>query len=223
MTADQGTAGRAIRIVLVDDHVLFRDGTRRILETHPDFAVVAEAGTGPDGVRQVIQTQPDIVLLDVELPGPGVAETVRQLRSGAPRTRVVVLSMYDNPSLLSQLIKMGIRGYLLKSISHTELVANLRAVCADPDRLVLAVSQASLAGSAIGGGGLTQREHDVLVLTAAALSNAQITARLSLTEATVKRHLRGIFAKLGAVSRIDAVNKAIEAHIITGNERQGWR
>jgi DNA-binding NarL/FixJ family response regulator len=207
--------------VLIDDHMLFRDGIRRILEAHSDFVVVGEAGSGPQGVERVAQTLPDVVLLDVELPGPGVAETVRRLRASAPRTHVIILSMYDNSALLTQLIKIGIRGYLLKSISHTELVANLRAVCGDPNRLVLSVSQTSLAGSGIGAG-LTEREHEVLVLTAAALSNAQIAARLSLTEATVKRHLRGIFAKLGAVSRIDAVNKAIEAHLITGNERQGW-
>ncbi len=214
------TPSRPISVVLVDDHMLFRDGVRRILEAHSDIRVVAEAATGPEGVERVVQRRPDIVLLDVELPGPGPTETVKQLRLAAPGTRIIMLSMYDNSALLSQLISLGVRGYLLKSISHGELVMNLRAVCADETRLVLSVSPTSLAGAGQGANTLTPREHDVLVLTAAALSNAQIASRLSLTEATVKRHLRTIFTKLGAVSRIDAVNKAIAARLITGDERQ---
>jgi len=214
-------SGRRITVVLIDDHRLLRDGIRRILESQGAFSVIAEAENGTDGIDQVRRNRPDIVLLDVALPGPGVIETVHQLKAVSPQSRIVVLSMYDNGALVSRLLAIGVRGYLLKSISYDELLANLHAVYADPNRLVLSVSQQSLARSGVESK-LTTREHQVLVLTAAALSNAQIAARLSLTEATVKRHLRAIFAKLGAVSRIDAVNKAIEAHILSGNERQGW-
>lgn len=213
--------GPPITVVLIDDHRLIRDGIRRILESEGTFSVIAEAENSVDGVEQVRLNRPDIVLLDVALPGPGVIETTQQLKAVSPGSRIVILSMYDNGALVSQLLAIGVRGYLLKSISYDELLANLHAVYTDPNRLVLSVSQQTLALSGIESK-LTTREHQVLALTASALSNAQIAARLSLTEATVKRHLRAIFTKLGAVSRIDAVNKAMEAHILSENERQGW-
>ena len=215
MTGDQ-LALDVVRIVLIDDHVLVRDGVRQILQTTDDLTVVGEAGNGPDGLARVAETRPDLVLLDVEMPGPGVLEMTRRLRAVHPPVRVVVLSMYDDPALLADLVRLGIRGYFLKSISRSELVSNLRALYADDSRLLLSVSPQSLVGSGSPdpAAALTAREREVLVLTADALTNAQIAARLNLTEATVKRHLRNVFAKLGAVSRIDAVNKAVAARLI---------
>jgi len=209
---------RRIRLVLVDDHVLLRDGVRQILETDPAFSVVADAGTGDEGIARVSRTQPDIVLLDVQLPGPGPVETVRRMRAAAPHARIVLLTMYDDAMLLGQLIDLGIRGYLLKSISHAELLSNLHAIYRDPSRVVLSVSPRTLAG-ADAGAKLSEREIEVLELVAAAMTNAQVAGRLGLTEATVKRHVRNIFAKLDAVSRIDAVNKAIAARLIPDTER----
>ncbi len=208
-----------IRVALVDDHVLLRDGVRQLLDADPAFQVVAEAGTGEEGVAYVRQTQPDVVLLDVQLPGPGPVEVVRQMRMASPDSRIVMLTMYDDPTLLSQLVEEGIRGYLLKSISHAELLLNLQVIYRDPSRLMLTVSQQTLVGAG-SASTLSEREIEVLTLVAAAMTNAQIAARLSLTEATVKRHVRNIFSKLGAVSRIDAVNKAIAARLIPATERQ---
>jgi len=212
MTSD----GERVRVLLVDDHALFRDGIRGILEMQDGFVVVGEAGDSERALFLVAETHPDVVLLDVEIPGEKVTSTVRRVRLLAPDCRVIILSMHDGPRLLRELLALGIRGYLLKSISWHELVAAIRSSWADPSRVILSISPESLAGACEPASPLlSPREREVLELTAEAMSNGQIATRLSLTEATVKRHLHNIFAKLGAVSRIDAVNKARAASLIS--------
>lgn len=210
-----------ISVALVDDHALFREGLREILESTTDLAIAGEAGNSSDAVRLVRETRPNVVLLDVEIPGDDVLETVTRMRAFSPSTRIIILSMYDGPHLLTRLLAAGISGYLLKSIHRHELFAAVRSVHGDPGRVVLAVSRASLAqveGPAVGV--LTEKEKEILLLAAQALSNLQIARRLGLAEATVKRHMRNIFVKLNAVSRIDAVNKAIAASLIPAQIRR---
>ncbi|MBV9380509.1 MAG: response regulator transcription factor [Streptosporangiaceae bacterium] len=199
-------------ILVIDDHALVREGLCGILRTQQDMRVVGEAGDAVTAVALAAKEHPDIVLLDIEIPGGEVTETVRQIRDRSPRSRVIILSMYEGPQLVQALLAAGIRGYLLKSIHWQELVVAIRAVHADRDRVVLGVSQESLrhVRQGPGTGVLSTREQEILALVGQALSNNQIASRLYLTEATVKRHLRNIFIKLGAVSRIDAVNKAAE-------------
>ena len=209
-------ADRDIRIVIVDDHALFREGLREILEMQDDLSVVGEAGTSASAIALVGRERPDVVLLDVEIPGDEATTTVSRMQDLSPESQILILSMYDGPQLLRRLLAVGIRGYLLKSVHRQELIAAVRTVHDEPDRIVLAVSRESLAnmhGPATGT--LTEREREILELAAQALSNNQIAGHLTLTEATIKRHLRNIFVKLGAVSRIDAVNKAIAASLIT--------
>jgi DNA-binding NarL/FixJ family response regulator len=203
-----------ITVVVVDDHVLIRYGLREILQTQPDVAVVGEAGDSASAIDVVTRLQPSVVVLDVEIPGGDATDTVRMLRQCAPNTQVVILSMYDGPHLLQRLLALGIRGYLLKSVSRTEFLAAIRNACGDSGHVTLSVSRRSLAPTPTVRAELSRRELDVLTLAARAMSNAQIAARLYLTEATVKRHLSNIFAKLGAVSRLDAVNKAIAANFV---------
>jgi DNA-binding NarL/FixJ family response regulator len=205
-----GDSDDRITVLLVDDHALVREGLREILETQPDITVVGEAQDSATTVALAAKTQPDIVLLDVEIPGGEVTATVSQIRSRSPASRVMILSMYEGPQLVQALLAAGIRGYLLKSIHWQELVVAIRAIRADDDRIILGVSRESLNSvrQEPERGTLSARELEVLDLVAQALSNGQIASRLHLTEATVKRHLRNIFAKLGAVSRLDAVNKA---------------
>lgn len=211
---------RRIRVVLVDDHALLREGLREILDAQEDLTVVGEAKDSESAIAVVERTRPDIVLLDVEIPGSEAPVTVTRIRELSPESHVIILSMYDGPQLLRRLLSAGIRGYLLKSISREELVAAVRSVYDEPGRLVLAVSMESLANAQHGSAGvLTDREVEILELAAQALSNSQIGSRLGLTEATIKRHLRNIFIKLGAVSRIDAVNKAIDAALIADRRR----
>ncbi|ETK35449.1 response regulator transcription factor [Microbispora sp. ATCC PTA-5024] len=209
-------AGGGISIAIVDDHALFREGLREILEAQDDFQVVGEAGDSEGAVSLVERERPDVVLLDVEIPGDDATQTVTRMRAISPESQIIILSMYDGPQLLSRLLSAGIRGYLLKSVHRQELVSAVRSVRTEPDRLVLAVSRDSFAqvqgGSSVV---LSDREREILELAAQALSNYQIATRLTLTEATIKRHLHNIFTKLGAVSRIDAVNKALAASLIT--------
>ena len=218
MPADDRT-----RVLIVDDHMLVREGLRRILQAQDDMDVVGEAGDSAAAVAAAARERPDVVLLDVEIPGGEAAATVRKLREASPQSRVIILSMHEGPLLVQELLAAGIRGYLLKSIHWQELVLAIRTVHLDPDRVVLGVSGQSLrsAGQGAGDGAmaLSAREREVLGLVGEALSNGQIASRLSLKEATVKRHLRNVFVKLGAVSRIDAVNKATELGLFPSPRR----
>jgi DNA-binding NarL/FixJ family response regulator len=217
---DRTAADASISIALVDDHALFREGLREILESVGDMRIVGEAGDSAAAVTLVAGTRPDVVLLDVEIPGDEVTETVSRIRTMSPDTRIIILSMYDGPQLLSRLLAAGIRGYLLKSVHRHELIAAVRSVREDPSRVVLAVSRNSVAQvEAAAAPTLSDKELEVLQLAAQALSNSQIARRLGLAEATVKRHMRNIFVKLNAVSRIDAVNKALAASLIMPQSR----
>jgi DNA-binding NarL/FixJ family response regulator len=199
-------------ILIVDDHALVREGLREILETLEDMRVVGEAADSALTVTLAAEHKPDIVLLDVKIPGADVTTTVSQIRKYSPSSQIIILSMYEGPQLVQDLLAAGIRGYLLKSVHWQELVVAIRAIRADSNRVILGVSRESLRDVQQGPlpGILSGRDLEVLDLVAQALSNGQIATRLGLTEATVKRHLRNVFVKLGAVSRLDAVNKAKE-------------
>ncbi|WP_370383436.1 response regulator [Catenulispora sp. GAS73] len=210
-------------VVIADDHALFRDGVREILEAHDDIAVVGEAATGDEAVAQAVRNQPDVVLLDVEMPGMEALDTVVAIGQLSPSTRVIILSMYDGPEVLRRLIGAGSRGYLLKSVNRQELVGALRSVVGDDERIVLAVSREglSLMHRPVGQDPLSSRELELLRLVAAAMSNSQIAKRLDITVPTVKRHLRNIFVKLGAVSRLDAVNRAVDCGLLPAKRSHG--
>jgi DNA-binding NarL/FixJ family response regulator/signal transduction histidine kinase len=203
-------------ILVVDDHVLVRAGLAEILQASGDLVVVGEAGDSQAAVAAAAEAQPDVVLLDIDIPGDDVSTTVRRLREVSPDSKVLILSMYDEPKLLRELLSLGISGYLLKSSTRQELVAAVQSARQDNSPILLAVSRQSLAQ--VRGetpGVLSDREREILELVAQAMSNSQIGVRLRISESTVKRHMHNIFGKLGAVSRIDAVNKAIAASLIT--------
>lgn len=220
----QGLRGM-IRVLLVDDHTLVREGLSQILDAEGDLVVVGHAATGQQAVRLARSTQPDVVLLDVQIPGPPAPATVARIKGASPRSRVVVLSVFDEPAGVRRLLERGVHGYLLKSVTRHELVASIRTVHLDPGRVVLSVSQSCLARLNEQTSGLSAREGEVLALAAEAYTNSQIASQLDIAEGTVKRHLRNIFKKLGAISRIDAVNKAIERSLLVapGNVRPRQR
>ncbi|WP_216651308.1 response regulator [Actinomadura litoris] len=207
-----------LRIVLIDDHTMLREMMREALDVEPDMVVVGDAASGASGIEPCRTEQPDAVLLDADISGESVTETVHAIRAVAPGARILVVSMTDAPVLLRQLLDCGVRGYLIKSVSRTDLVSSIRAVCADDSRIVLHVSADALthiASAANYPEVLTERELEVLTLVSKAMSNRQISRRLTIAEGTVKRHLGAIFAKLGARTRLEAVNKAIAGGIIT--------
>ncbi|BDM71274.1 DNA-binding response regulator [Streptomyces nigrescens] len=207
-----------ISVLLADDHALLREGVREMLEAQDDVTVVGEASDSWSAVELATELRPRIMLLDIEMPGEDAASTITRVRKLSPGTAVIILSMFEGPQLLRSLMATGIRGYLLKSSTRQELVSAIRSIAGDDKRVVLSVSHETLAlVQRPGDIALSPREREILQLTAEALSNRQIAARLRLSEATVKRNLRSIFTKLGAASRIDAVNKAVSASLIAVN------
>lgn len=207
---------RPVRVVLADDHTLFREGIGEILATAGGFEVVGEAHHGEETCRVTAETRPDVVLLDVEMPGPGIRDVLVRLVRLIPRPQVVVLTVHDDMALARELLGLGAGAYLVKGSTRQELLSAIRSVTVErrSGHVVLCLSQESLAAGPRPAEVLSSREREVLSLAGQALSNSQIARRLSIAEGTVKRHLRNIYGKLGAVSRMDAVNKALAASLI---------
>jgi DNA-binding NarL/FixJ family response regulator len=213
-------------VVIADRHTLFREALADTVNAHNDFQVVALATDQATARTACVENQPDILVLDIELLGESqpqlLRETLGALLSSSPGTRVLVLTMLDDPGLVGEVLRQGVCGYLHKSATSMEIVAALVAIRLNREKLVLSVPRTSILQSAPGqAGSLSQRERQVLTLAAKAMSNRQIASRLYITEGTVKRHMRNIFGKLHAVSRIDAVNKAIAASVIDNGPRDG--
>lgn len=208
-----GSMTDPIRVALVDDHALLREGVRRLLESECGISVCGEASDALAAVALVAEARPDVVLLGVEMRGCDVLETVKTIKEVHPDVSVIILGVHDDSSLVWQLLGAGISGYLLKSVTGRELNAAIRAIRDSNGHVIIAIARESLADGR-GDGLLSRRERETLELAAQAMSNSQIAKALSVTEATVKRHLHNAFRKLGAVSRIDAVNKAKAASII---------
>lgn len=202
-----------ITIVLADDHTLLRGVLCDALEIEPDFTVLAQAGTGEDAVEAVLEHSADVLLLDLEMPGQDVRTTVFSLREQSPDTHVLILTAHDEPPLVQELLAAGVSGYLHKSVSRATLVSAIRALRDPCPQVTVAVSRRP-APAVQPSSALSSRELEVLTCVASALSNRQIASRLGIAEGTVKRHMQNIFGKLGAVSRIDAVNKAASAGLI---------
>ncbi|WP_406454336.1 response regulator transcription factor [Streptomyces sp. NBC_01622] len=193
---------RDIRIVAADDHSLLREALCTLLDLQDGLSVVAQAGDGPTAVCLAREHQPDIVLLDVEMPGPGPLQTVRELSAQAPRSRIIVLTMHNDARLIEALLDAGAAAYLHKEVDQEVLVSAIRSSTAGARLTFLPRSASGPVQHP-----LTVREQELMSLVAAGLSNRQIGNRLGIVEGTVKRHLRNIFDKLGAGSRLDAVNK----------------
>lgn len=216
-----------VRILVADDHRLLREALCDLLRSEPDFEVVAQACSGTETVRLAAEHRPDVVILDIEMPENDPATTVRRLLSRDPSLRVIVLSMYDDQPLVRELLSQGVSGYLHKSTGRETLVSAIRERDTGARRRVtLSVSAESLGPQPpkmLSSGDLSARELQVLACVADALSNRQIAGRLGITESTVKRHVQNIFAKLDAVSRLDAVNKAAARSLIAAPLKTGGR
>lgn len=201
----------SVRVLVVDDHHLLRQGLRTVLESG-GIVVVAEAGSGPEAVCQCLAHRPDVVLMDVEMPGGDGLTATRRILEQVPSARVLMLTMFDLDEYVVAALRAGASGYLLKT---TDPAALLRAVqsCVEGQSTlassVLAKVVRPLLGRApeevAGLSDLTPREVDVLRRMAAGRSNAEIGAELYLAEATVKTHVAHILAKLGVRDRLQAV------------------
>ena len=215
--------GRAVRVLVVDDHHLVREGLRAVLSTDPRLEVVGEAQTGVEAVGRVRELQPDVVLMDIRMPDmDGIAAT-REVKQVSPTTSVIMLTMYENPDYLFEAVKAGASGYVLKDVAGPDLLAaihtvfeggsllNQEVVARFLRRLAADAEQAAAgpAAAAVGPDRLTPREVEVLRLIAAGLSNREIAARLSVTVATVKTHLEHILQKMQVSDRTQAAVQAV--------------
>ena len=203
-----------VKVVIVDDHALLREGTRQILEAAGGFEVVAEAADGDQALQAVDAHCPDVVLLDVRMPGANGVEVARRLASRAPKTRVLMLSAFDEVDYVQAALAAGAAGYLLKTTPGTELVGAIRAVSTGVT--VLDPRLSSYLVRANGGGrgaegieALTTREREVVRLVAQGLANKTIAARLGISPRTVEGHLNHVFDKVGASSRSALVRLAM--------------
>jgi NarL family two-component system response regulator LiaR len=201
---------RSIRVIVVDDHAVVREGTCRLLEQDPELRVEATAGSGTEAVRLVRQLQPDVVLLDLALPDLNGIEVARRVADESPTTRVAVLSAYDDDDYVVAALEAGVAAYLLKTAPAKDVIAAIHAVADGQVVLHPAVAvklRQSLRRREASPPGvdLTEREREVLRMTAAGLHNKEIADRLSLSIRTVEGHLSHILAKLGVSSRTEAV------------------
>lgn len=205
-----------ISVIIADDHTLFREGLAGMIGSEPGIEVVGVGSTGWDAIELAARHRPDIALLDIEMPGPGPRGVIEGVRDQSGLTRSVMLTMHDDEAVVRDMLGYGASAYLIKSIARENLIAALRSI-ATLD-LVQSPSGSARQPEAKCQHRLTVRELEVLKLCALALSNSQIAVRLHITEGTVKRHMTNIFAKLGAVSRLDAVRRAHAARLLTIND-----
>jgi DNA-binding NarL/FixJ family response regulator len=205
-----------IRVLVVDDHPVVRQGLIAILGYEPDIEVVGDAADGEQAVRLILERRPDVVLLDLRLPRLDGVEVMRQVRAQAPEVRFLVLTTYDTDEYIGPALAAGAQGYLLKDALPEELARGVRAVMRGAAALEPAVAARLLERMAEGerGDELSERELEVLRLLVAGASNKAIAAQLSLSENTIKTHISRIFAKLGVQSRAEAVAVALQRGLV---------
>ena len=205
------------RVHLADDHTMFREGLESILTSSggDGIEVVGRSSTGgEDALALIEENKPEVVITQIDLDLKTAQNVLSKIRSASPDSRIVVLTMHDNLHYLKALSKLGIDAYIHKSSSSEELIATIGALSGDPggDNVVVSMPRGLLErlGEEPAGGALSERETEIVVLTARGLSNHQIATELQLSEATVKRHLANVYAKIGVRSRSEAVRTALK-------------
>lgn len=198
-----------IRLLIVDDHPIFRDGLRGLFSADPDIVVVGEAGNGVEAIAKASQLQADVVLMDLRMPQMGGVEAIRELGRVLPTVRVLVLTTFDTDSDVLPAIEAGATGYLLKDAPKDELIRAVRAAYRGE-----AVLSPSVASRLLGqvrqprSDTLSEREQEVLKLIANGATTREAAAQLFVSEATIKTHLLHIYEKLGVRDRAAAVGEA---------------
>jgi DNA-binding NarL/FixJ family response regulator len=212
-----------IRVLLVDDHAILREGLRALLQAAPDLEVVGEASDGRGGIDRAVALRPDVVVMDVSMEGLGGYEATIEIRRLVPDARVLVLTQYDEGSYVRRFLQAGVSGYLLKKSAGSELVSAIRAVARggvvlDPDvaREALAGASGAAAESSDSAyDALTDREKQVLKLVAEGRSNKEIASLLDISVKTAMSHREHLMEKLGLHSRTELVKFALRAGVIT--------
>lgn len=208
-----------ITVLLADDHVLLRQGTRELLEREEDLKVVGEAGDGEEAVRLAQDLHPHVVIMDIAMPKLNGIEATRRIKEKQPDTAVLILSAYDDDQYVFAILEAGAAGYLLKDVPSQELVEAIRAVHAGESILHPTIARkvinrfASPRGPGVLGveaDQLSEREMEVLKLAAQGMSNMEIANELALSVRTIQGHLSNIFSKMQVGSRTEAVIQALQ-------------
>jgi DNA-binding NarL/FixJ family response regulator len=213
------TGQRPIRVLLVEDHALFRKAVAQLLRTQPDFELVGEAESGPEALQQATAVMPDVILMDIRLPEMDGLEATRRVKALHPNVRIVILTASDADDTLFEAIRSGAQGYLLKEVDAETFFRTVRAVARGEAYLpgplaakVLAEIARPAGQASLGSPGpprLSPREETVLELVAQGKTNKEIASAVSLAENTVKNHLRNILEKLHLENRVQAATYAL--------------
>jgi DNA-binding NarL/FixJ family response regulator len=201
-----------IRILLVDDHMLLREGVRAVVSTQTDMEIVGEASGGAEAIEAYARLQPDLVLMDLQMADMSGLEAITAIRAVSPHARIIVLTTYSGDGRAIKALRAGAMGYLLKASLRNQLLEAIRSVHHGGKHLDASVATAIALH--VLDEDLTEREVSVLTLAAWGNSNKQIAARLELSEETVKGHMKALFAKLGANDRTHAVTIAAKRGLI---------
>jgi DNA-binding NarL/FixJ family response regulator len=211
----------ATRVLVVDDHLVVRQGLRSLLSQYPDIEVVGEADGGPAALKLITDLQPDVVLLDIRMAGPSGLEVAGQLRRSGAGARIIILTSHDDEAYLMEAAQAGVHGYLLKSTSAELLAEAIRAVHAGEHRLSPALMSTALEQlealsqvQAQAESGLSDQELQLLHLLAEGAGTPDMARVMYLSERTVKRKIQDILAKLGAASRAQAVAEAFKRGLL---------
>lgn len=218
---------KTIRVLLVDDHTLFRSGIKALLQRAEGFEVVGEAGDGLEGVKRAKSLKPDVVLLDLHMPGISGREAVQLIVENVPETHVVMLTVSEDADDLLETLRAGAQGYLLKNIDADFLIDSVRRA-AEGEAVMSAQMMAKLmqnarsvatapAPVAANHEKLSPREREAIAFLVRGASNKEIARALDLAESTVKIHIQGILKKLGLTSRVQAAVYAVEHGLVPKN------
>jgi DNA-binding NarL/FixJ family response regulator len=222
---EKNKATHELKLLIVDDHAIFREGLRALLDMEEDFTVIGEASEGEEALAMVADDPPDVILLDLHLPDGSGADFCRQLLRISPKSKVLILSAYDNDQEVSAALIAGASGYVLKTVGGERLADNIRSVQKGEVLLAPAVAakvvrQLSRLREETGRQeealeGLTPREREVFFLASRGLRNSEIAAELYLSEKTIKTHLRNIYNKLNLTSKAELRLFAVKMGLVS--------
>ncbi|MGB3634555.1 MAG: response regulator transcription factor [Rubrobacteraceae bacterium] len=203
---------------MADDHTMFREGLAGLLASYGGLEVVAEVPNDEEAVEIARHHKPDVVIMQVQVPFERSTKALEQIRRITPQPKVIIVTMFEDPHTIRELLKMGVSAYVLKSVSSRHLIGAVRAAVFDPqaENVVVGMPRQAIEEASEGTGGvLTARQLEILLLASRGMSNHQIATSVHLAEGTVKRHLADAYKKMNVGSRSEAAKKALREEWIT--------